>query len=129
MRSIQLLPVGLLVALGTWLFGWWAVPLVGFIHALVWRGRRGVLLEAALGGMLGWGWLLALQGMHPAFPRLAEALGGVFPVPSAALMAVSVLFAGLLAGAAAGVVPSSPRPPADLPTPPGSPPARHPRGA
>jgi hypothetical protein len=111
MRGIQLLPVGLLVAVGTWLFGWWAVPLVGFVHALVWRGRPGVMLEAGLGGMLGWGWLMALQGMHPAFPRLAELLEGIFPVPSAVLMGASLLFAGLLAGAAAGVVPSSPRPP------------------
>lgn len=107
MRGVQLLPVGLLVAGGSWLFGWWAVPLVGLVHALVWRGRRGVILEAALGGMLGWGWLLALQGMHPAFPRLAEVLGGIFPVPALALMALSMLLAGLLAGAAAGVVPSA----------------------
>lgn len=111
MRGIQLLPVGLLVAAGTWLFGWWAVPLVGFAHALVWRGRRGVVLEAGLGGMLGWGWLLALQGMHPAFPRLAEALNGLFPIPSPVLVGGSLLFAGVLAGAAAGMVPSLPRPP------------------
>jgi hypothetical protein len=123
MRGIQLLPVGLLVAVGTWLFGWWAVPLVGFVHALVWRGRRGVMLEAGLGGMLGWGWLMALQGMHPAFPRLAEVLEGIFPVPSAVLMAASLLFAGLLAGAAAGVVPSSPRPPAGADASGGRPPS------
>jgi len=106
MRGIQLLPVGVLVAVGTWLFGWWAVPLSGFIHALVWRGRRGVVFEAAFGGMLGWGWLLALQGMHPAFPRLAELLEGVLSLPALGLMGVSVLFAGVLAGAAAGVVPA-----------------------
>jgi hypothetical protein len=106
MRVIELLPVAVLVAVGTWLVGWWAVPLAGLVHGLVSRGRRGVVLEAGLGGMLGWGWLLALQGMHPAFPRLAELLDGLFPVPSVALMGATVVFAGILAGAAAGVVPA-----------------------
>jgi hypothetical protein len=101
MPVIRILLVAAVVALATWFLGWWSVPLTGAVYALLRRGEDHAVLEAALGAMLAWGALLAWQTTNPAYSRLSAAISGVFPVPAVVLMVVAVLFAGLLAGAAA----------------------------
>ncbi len=101
MLILRALLVGVVVALATWFLGWWSVPLTGAVYAMLRRGQDSAVLEAALGAMLAWGALLAWQTTHPAYGRLRDAISGVFPVPAFVLMIVAVLFAGLLAGAAA----------------------------
>lgn len=101
MALLRALLVGAVVALSTWFLGWWSVPLTGAVYAIVRRGQEHAVLEAAFGAMLAWGALLAWQTTHPAYGRLRDAVSGVFPVPAVVLMFVAVLFAGLLAGAAA----------------------------
>lgn len=90
----------LIFGLGTWLGGWWAVPLIGVLYA---AGRRqsGVANEAALGAMLSWALLILINVGAPAFRVLMTRLSGVFPVPGVVVLVVAVLFAGLLAWSSA----------------------------
>jgi hypothetical protein len=100
---LRSLLVAALVAAGTWFLGWWAVPLVGLGYGLA-RRRAPSAIEAALGAAIGWGALLGWQASAPAFGRLADALSGVFPLPTAGLVALTLCFAAGLAGGAARLV-------------------------
>ena len=91
------------VAVATKLLGWIGVPVVGLVIGLTRAGKKPVL-TGAKAGALGWGALL-LWGMSrgPVMP-LAAILGEVFGgLPSILVIAVTLLFPALLAGAAAGV--------------------------
>lgn len=101
MPVLRTLLVALVVAASTWFLGWWSVPLIGVVYALLRAGQEHIVSEAAIGAMLGWAGLLGWQASNASFGRLSQAIGGVFPVPTPVLMLVSVVFAGLLAGSAA----------------------------
>lgn len=103
--ALQLLVVALLGVVGTWLGGWWVLPVIGAAYG--WRGGRPLL--AGLGAALAWGVLfLAL----PAAPlgRLLTRLGALAHLPGPALVALTLLFAGLLGWSAARLVAPEPRP-------------------
>jgi hypothetical protein len=107
MQTLTLIRVGtfaVALAAATWFGGWWTVPLMGSVHAFTARGATRPGLEAAIGAMLAWGALMVWQLSHPAFPRLQEALQGVFPLPPLALAGITVLLGGALAGASARLV-------------------------
>jgi hypothetical protein len=85
--------------------GWWAIPAT----AALWGALRPIArrpgLYAAVAAALAWsGWLL-VDAISPRgdFTALAVRLGGIFSLPAPALLAVTVLFAALLAGIAAYV--------------------------
>ena len=100
---VRILLLTVLAAAGTWLIGWWAVPLIALLYALY--RREGVApTEVAVATMLAWSALILVNVGAPAFRILVARLGGVFPVPGAVVLLVSVLFAGLLAWSCARVV-------------------------
>jgi len=101
MRMLRIIGLAVVVAIGTWFGGWWAVPLCGAVYAVLRQRHQGAVGEAAFGAMLGWTGLLLWQATHPAFGRLSAAVNGVFPVPAPALMLLSVCVAGVLAASAA----------------------------
>ena len=83
--------------------GWWAVPataaLWGILRPVAWRPAR----FAAAAAALAWsGWLLA-DGLSPRgdFSGLATRLAGIFSLSAPALIAITIVFAALLAGSAA----------------------------
>ena len=92
------------MGVGTWTLGWWAVPAIGAAWGLLQRGvpRRG--RQAAIAAALAWAALLAADAGAGALPRVADVLGGVFGVPGALLLLVTLAFAAALAGLAAYVV-------------------------
>ncbi len=95
----------LLGAVGTWLGGWWAVPVIG--AACGWRGGRPVLV--GVGTAIGWGALILLLPAAP-LSRLLTRLGALAHLPGPALIALTLLFAGLLGWSAARLVTPEPRP-------------------
>ncbi|MBK6422462.1 MAG: hypothetical protein IPI38_17715 [Gemmatimonadetes bacterium] len=103
--ALQLLLLALLGAAGTWFGGWWALPIIGGVYG--WRGGRPLL--AGLGAALAWG---ALFLMLPAAPvgRLLTRLGALAHLPGPALIALTLLFAGLLGWSAARLVAPETRP-------------------
>lgn len=96
------LVLSLAFAAATWLAGWWGVPVV----AALWGGfqdrsvRRGPL--ASVGAATGWGVLLALQAARGPVMELADVVGPILSLDGPQLFAVTLLFAALLAAAAAG---------------------------
>lgn len=90
------------IGIGTWVLGWWAVPLLGAVWGVLQRGRPR-FLTAFAAAAVAWATLLAFDALRGAMGRLAGVLGGIFMMPGAALLAVTVLYAALLAGCAAQV--------------------------
>jgi hypothetical protein len=95
-------------AIGTWIAGWWAVPLLGAIWGVLRRGmpRFGSAFAAAA---IAWALLLAYDGVRGPMDRLSTVMGGLFSMPGAVVLLVTVVFAALLAGCAAqltGFVPA-----------------------
>lgn len=85
--------------------GWWAIPATAALWGILRPVSRRPALVAAASAALAWsGWLLA-DGLSPRgdFSALATRLAGIFSLPAPGLIAVTVLFAALLAGGAAYV--------------------------
>ena len=89
-------------ALGTWILGWWAVPVLGATWGVLRRGmpRFGSAFAAAA---IAWALLLAFDALRGPMDRLSTVMGGIFSMPGAVLLMITVLYAGLLAGCAAQV--------------------------
>jgi hypothetical protein len=94
-------------AIGTWILGWWAVPLIGAAWGVLQRGRpRFVTAFAA--AALAWALLLAYDAVGGAMGGLTTTLGGIFMMPGALLLLVTLLYGALLAGCAAQVFGATP---------------------
>ena len=89
-------------AIGTWVLGWWAVPLLGAVWGVLRRGmsRFGSAFAAAA---IAWAVLLAMNAHGGALDRLTTVMGGIFSMPGSLMLAVTVLYAAILAGCAAQV--------------------------
>jgi len=89
------------MALGTWLVGWWTVPIL----AGAWGWLVPALRPWRIGLLAGFAWagLLAAQATTPAFAALLDRLGGIFSLPPVVLACLPPLFAGLLGWSAAEV--------------------------
>ena len=98
---IALLLVALAIVVLTWLLGWWAVPLAAFVAGAVLAGRRGIAWLVAIAAAGAWGAILLFDAARGRLPVLAHALGDVMRIPAAALIAITLLFAALLAWGAA----------------------------
>ena len=98
----------LLVALyagGTVLFGWWAVPIVGALGGLLMRRRNSPFLAGGALALVAWAGLLMFASLRGApIPEFARQLGGILQLPGWGLYATSLVFAGLLGGAACSLV-------------------------
>ena len=103
MRALlALLLLAAAFALGTWILGWWAVPLLGAAWGVMQRGRPR-FATAFAAAALAWTLLLAWNAAGGAMGGLVTTLGGIFMMPGAALLAVTVLYGALLAACAAQV--------------------------
>ena len=103
MRYILLLCVAAAMMAGTWFLGWFAVPVIAAVYALVRRDLRAPR-EAGVAALLAWLVLLARLKSQPSFSTLLGELGQIFPVPGAAVAAIALLLATVLAMTAARVV-------------------------
>jgi hypothetical protein len=104
MKLIRLLAiVAAIVGAMTWILGWWGVPLAAAVTAVLLRNRRGVAWLVALAAVIAWSALILVDGVGQRFGALARIVGGVLQVPAAALLAVTLLFAALLAWSAATI--------------------------
>lgn len=93
--------LSLAFALGTWVGGWWAVPLLGGAWGLVQRRslRRAPL--AGLAGAGGWGLLLGWQALRGPVGELAGAVGPVLSLSGSQFFLLTVGFSAVVAWAAA----------------------------
>ncbi len=92
------------MALGTWMVSWWAVPAVALVWGWLRRHDAAAPLSAALAGMLAWTTLLVVVAAAAPGGSVMDSVGSAMGVGPFALVAVTVAFPGLLAGAVVGVV-------------------------
>ncbi len=89
------------IGLGTYGFGWLAVPVIGLVVGFAGISKHPVL-TAAIAALLAWGDLLALGALGGPVVELAGLLGGVMGLPGPAVLALTIVYPAVLAGAAAG---------------------------
>ena len=97
--SVRFLVATILFAAGTWLFGWWTIPVVALGFGLL-PARPSLIAGAAA---VAWLVLLAVDAAGGSITRLANVLAGVMGLPSAALLLVTLLFPALVAWSAASL--------------------------
>lgn len=103
MTFIRVIVLAIVFAVATYFVGWMCVPAIGGVYAIAVR-KQSAPGEAALAALLGWGALLARVAMVPAFTTLLARLGGIFPIPGAGVLVLTLVFAMALAWSSARLV-------------------------
>jgi hypothetical protein len=99
---VRILLLGIAVAIGTWILGWWAVPLLGAAWGVLRRGRPR-FWTAALAAVVGWWLLMLFNATRGSVGGMASLLGDIFGIGAWGMVALMYVFPGLLAGCAAQV--------------------------
>lgn len=94
---VRLVIVTSAAAAGTWLVGWWMVPVIGLLAGLLTWPAPAV----AFGCGLAWTILLLVNSLAGGLSRVASVLGDVMGLPAPALVALTILFPALLGWSAA----------------------------
>ncbi len=89
-------------AVGTFAFGWWAVPVLALAWALLVSSSRPVLF-ATICATAAWSGVLLLDAARGPLDVVAQRFGGVTGFPPIALIAVTILFPALLSWTASSV--------------------------
>ena len=95
--AARIVLLALSFAIGTWILGWWAVPLFAAIAGVLARDVRQQGVTAALAAALAWAALLAwssIEGSVWSFSRIA---GGAMGMSGVALLVVTLVFPAVLA--------------------------------
>ena len=92
-------------AVATYALGWWVVPLIAVIWALVSRDPAKARF-AALAAAAGWATLLLLDVTRGQVGVMGSQLGGVMKLPAFALYLLTLIFPALLAWCAATLTPT-----------------------
>jgi hypothetical protein len=102
MKPLAILLLAALLGAGTMLLGWWTVPVIAAVYALL---RRNALApaEAMLAALIAWSALFVRVAQYSAFSTLLDRLGKVFPMPGAGVFALALVLVVLLAWSAARV--------------------------
>jgi hypothetical protein len=103
MLLVRLALLAAAFAVATFVLGWWAVPLVAAIYAVISSAQRGSAVLSGIAAMIAWGVLLAITAAQGPVGTLAAELGGVLKLKPLAVYAVTIAFPGLLAVSAAVV--------------------------
>jgi hypothetical protein len=84
---------------GTWVLGWWAIPLVALIAGFA-RSGAGITSAASA---TAWLILLLVDVAGGSIGRIAELLAGVMGLPAAALFVITIALPALLGWSAASL--------------------------
>jgi hypothetical protein len=87
------------LAVGTWLVGWWAIPVVALVLGVL--GTRPASVAGA--AAVAWVALLIVDATGGSITRLASVLAGVMGLPAPALFLVTVLFPAVVGWSAASL--------------------------
>ena len=99
--ALRVLLLAASFALGTWVLGWWAIPLFAAIAGLLARHARGQATAAGVAAAIAWGVLLAWSVVRGSIWSFASQVGGAIGVSGVALVILTLVFPGLLAWLAA----------------------------
>ncbi len=103
-RPVIVVALSLEFALGTAIFGWWAVPAIGLIAGLALGRRRRPGWLSAIAAALAWCAVLVVYRFadYPV-ATLLHRLAGAMRLPGWGLVAMTLLFPALLAGSSAAL--------------------------
>lgn len=101
--ALRVLLLAASFAIGTWVLGWWAIPLFAAGAGMLARHVRRQALAAGLAAMLAWGGLLAWSAARGSVWSFATTVGGAIGVSGAALILLTLVFPAVLASLAASL--------------------------
>jgi hypothetical protein len=94
-----------LIALFTWLLGWWTVPVLAGLAAAFDRDRRTSIVKVTVAAALAWALVLLAQGLlGSSVTALGGDLATSLAVPRMVPLALTLLLPALLAASMAGTV-------------------------
>ena len=97
--------IALFMALTTWLVGWWAVPLVAALTAVVERRPRASIFKVSVAAPLAWTLLLLSQELFgSSVTGLDRGLAASLGVPSPLPLILTLVLPTILAASAAATV-------------------------
>jgi hypothetical protein len=91
--------VAVAAAVGTWMLGWWAIPVVALIAGLM---RCSATIVSAASATA-WLMLLAIDALSGSIAPVARVLTGVMGAPAIAIVALTILLPALLGWSAASL--------------------------
>ena len=103
MKFLRLLLLTALLAAGTLFIGWWTVPVIAAVYALL-RRNATAPREAMLAALLAWLLLFSRVMSQPAFATLIDRLGKLFSMPGILVLALAFGLVVVLAWSAARAV-------------------------
>jgi len=103
--TVRFVLLALAFAGGTYVIGWWALPLVGAVWGFIVR-ERWIGVRAGAAAAAGWGLLLAWTALTGPLAELAAKAAEIMGFSPAVWFTVTLVFAALAAGATAGLVSS-----------------------
>ena len=90
--------------IGTWILGWWAVPLFAAVAAVMARHVRHQGIASAIAAAIAWAGLLAWSATEGSVWSFSRIAGGAMGISGAALIVATLLFPAALAWLATAVV-------------------------
>jgi hypothetical protein len=89
--------------IGTWILGWWAIPLFAAAAAILARDVRHPAAATAIAAALAWGTLLAWSATHGSVWAFARIAGGAMGISGLLLIVLTLAFPAALAWSAGAV--------------------------
>ncbi len=101
--ALRVALLALSFGIGTWILGWWAIPLFAIIAAVLARDVAQQTVAATLAAALAWGALLAWSAVEGSLWSFARLAGGAMGVPGMLLLLITLTFPAALAWSATAV--------------------------
>jgi hypothetical protein len=87
--------------IGTWVLGWWAVPLFAAAAGVIARHAPGQAAAAGIAAAVAWGGLLVWSALRGSVLSFAAQAGGAMGVSGLVLIVLTIVFPALVAWLAA----------------------------
>lgn len=102
--ALRVLLLALSFTIGTWILGWWSVPLFAAVAAVMARYVRHQGIAAGLAATIAWAALLAWSATAGSVWSFSRIAGGAMGISGVALIVVTLIFPAALAWLATTVV-------------------------
>jgi hypothetical protein len=95
--ALRVLLLAASFALGTWVLGWWAIPLFAAVAGVLARHAHGQAMASGVAAALAWSVFLAWSALRGSVWSFASQVGGAVGVSGAVLIVLALIFPALLA--------------------------------
>lgn len=99
--ALRVLLLAAAFAIGTWILGWWAIPLLAAIAGVIARRTPRQAMAAGVAAAVAWGMLLTQGALRGSVWSFASQVGGAIGVSGVMLIILTLVFPAALAWLAA----------------------------